>query len=86
MEILNKGSKKKSGTSIPRSIPEQYSAGKKEGWGKSSLYKLKSSQQVYSIQAFGNGRFALLEIPSQGKRFSLQDRSEKCLFLSATVH
>ena len=34
---------KKSGTSIPRSIPEQYSAGKKEGWGNSSLYKLKNS-------------------------------------------
>ena len=38
------------------------------------------------MQAFQNGRFALLEIPSQGKRFSLQDRSERCLFLSATVH
>ena len=44
---------------------------KKKGGGKSSLYKLKSFQQVYSIQAFQNGRFALLEIPSQGKRFSL---------------
>ena len=69
---------KKSRAYFPRSISEQYSPGKKEGWGKSSLYKLKSSQQVYSIQAFQNGRFALLEIPSQDKRFSLQDRSEKC--------
>ena len=69
MEMLDKGAIKKSGTSIPRSIPEQYSAGKKEGLGKSSLYKLKSSKQVYSIQAFQNGRFALLEIPSRGKRF-----------------
>ena len=50
------------------------------------MYKLKSSQQVYSIQAFQNGRFTLLEIPSRGKRFYLQDRSERCLFLSATVH
>ena len=79
MQILDKE------TSIPRSISEQYSAAKKEEWGKSFLYKLKSSQQVYSIQAFQNGRFALLEIPSRDKRFSLQDRSEKCLFLSATV-
>ena len=37
------------------------------------------------MQAFQNGRFALLEIPSRGKRFSLQDRSERCLFLRATV-
>ena len=51
-----------------------------------SLYKLKNSQQVYSIQTFQNGRFALLEIPSLGKQFSLQDRFERCLFLSATVH
>ena len=50
------------------------------------LYKLKNSQQVYSIQTFQNGRFALLEIPSQGKQFSRQDRFERCLFLSATVH
>ena len=28
----------------------------------------------------------MLEIPSRGKRFSLQDRSQRCLFLSATVH
>ena len=40
------------------SIPKQYSAGKK-GWGKSPLYKLKSSQQVYSIQAFQNGLHCL---------------------------
>ena len=33
-------------------MPEQSSAGKKEGWGKPSLYKLENSQQVYSIQAF----------------------------------
>ena len=46
------------------------------------MHKRKSSQQVYSIQAFQNGRFALLEIPSQRKRFSLQDRS---LFPSAAV-
>ena len=49
------------------------------------MHKLKSSQQVYSIQAFQNGRFALLEIPSRKKRFSLQDSSERCLFLNATV-
>ena len=46
---------------------------KKEGVGagkggeESSLYKLKSLQQFYSIQAFQNGRFALLEIPSREK-------------------
>ena len=50
------------------------------------MHKLKSSQQVYSIQAFQNGRFALLEIPSREKRFSLLGISERCLFLSATVH
>ena len=51
------------------------------------MYKFKSSQQVYySVQAFQNGRFALFEIPSREKRFSLQDRSEGFLFLSATVH
>ena len=50
------------------------------------MYKLKNSQQVYSIQALQNGRFALLEIPSRKKRFFLQDRSERCLFLSATMH
>ena len=50
------------------------------------MYEFKSSQQVYSIQAFENGRFALLEIPSEEKRFSLQDRSERCLFLSSIVH
>ena len=27
-----------------------------------------------------------LEIPSGGKRFSLKDRLERCLFLNATVH
>ena len=43
----------------------------------SSLHKLKSSQQDYSIQAFQNGRFALLEIPSRGKQFSLQDRCQR---------
>ena len=26
----------------------------REGWGKSSMYKLKSSQQIYSIQASQN--------------------------------
>ena len=48
----------------------------------------KSYQQAYkhSIQAFQNGRFALLEILSRRKRFSLQDISERCLFLSTTVH
>ena len=30
--------------------------------------------------------FALLEIPSHGKRFSRKDRSKRCRFLSATVH
>ena len=40
------------------------------------------------MKDWGNrlGRFASLEIPSRGKRFSLQDRSERSLFLSATVH
>ena len=66
-------------------ISEQYSPSKKE-WGKSSMYKLKSSQQIYFIQAFQNDRFALLEIPSRGKRFSRKDRSKRCRFLSATVH
>ena len=28
----------------------------REGWGKSSMYKLKSSQQIYSIQASQNER------------------------------
>ena len=37
---------------------------KKKDGGKSSSYKLGSSQQVYSIKAFQNGRFAVLEIPS----------------------
>ena len=37
------------------------------GYGKLSIYKLKSSQQAYSIQALQNGRFALLEILSQEK-------------------
>ena len=50
------------------------------------MYKLKSSQQVYSIQEFQNGSLALLEIPSRKRRFSLQDRSGRCLFPSATVH
>ena len=77
--IAGRRSHKKSGTSIPRSIPEQYSAVKKEGWGKLSLYKLKTSQQFYSIQAFQNGRFALLEILSREKLFSLRERSERCL-------
>ena len=49
------------------------------------MYKLKSPQQVYSIQAFQNGRFVLLEIPSRGKQFSLHNRPERCLFLCATV-
>ena len=31
----------------PRPISEQYSPSKKEGWGKSSMYKFKSSQQIY---------------------------------------
>ena len=48
------------------SIPEQYSVGKKEGQGKLSLHKAKSPQQVYSIQAFENGQFTPLEIPSRG--------------------
>ena len=86
--MLDNGAIKK----VEHQFPDQlidgfhHSAGKKEEWGKPSLYKLKSSQQVYSIQAFQNGSFALLEIPSRGKWFSLQDRSERCLFLSATVH
>ena len=50
------------------------------------MYKLKYSQQVYSMQGFQNGRFALVEIPFRGKRSSLQDRSERCLYLSAAVH
>ena len=45
-------SHKKTGTSIPRSIPEQYSAGKKEGWGKSPLYKLKSSNKFIPCKHF----------------------------------
>ena len=50
------------------------------------MCKLKSSQQIYSIQAFENGRFALLEKTSRRKQFFLQDRSKRCLFLSTTVH
>ena len=50
------------------------------------MYKFKSAQQVYSIKAFQNGRFALFEIPYREKNLSLQNRSERCLFLSATVH
>ena len=45
-------SHKKTGASIPRSIPEQYSAGKKEGWGKSPLYKLKSSNKFIPCKHF----------------------------------
>ena len=41
------------------------------------MLNLKSSQQVYCISAFQNGRFALLEILSQEKRFSPQQKSEK---------
>ena len=51
MEMLDKGAIK-SGISNPTTIPEQYSAGKKEKWGKSFMYKLKSPQQAYNIQAF----------------------------------
>ena len=43
-------------------------------------------KQATSIQSFQNGKFALLEIRSRVKQFSPQDRSKKCLFLSATVH
>ena len=50
------------------------------------MYKFKSAQQVYSIKAFQNGRFALFEIPYREKNLSLQNRSKRCLFLSATVH
>ena len=49
------------------------------------MHKLKYSQQVYSMQGIQNGRFALLEIPFRGKRSSLQNRSERCLYLSADV-
>ena len=52
MEMMGKGAIKKTGTSIPRSIPEQYSAGKKEGWGKSPLYKLKSSNKFIPCKHF----------------------------------
>ena len=45
-------SHKKTGTSIPRSIPEQYSAGKKEGWGRSPLYELKSSNKFIPCKHF----------------------------------
>ena len=85
-EMLDKEAIKK----VEYHIPDQFLSNilliKKEGLGKSSMYKLKSSQQLYSMQAFQNGRFALLEIPSRGKQFSLQGRSERCLFLSAAVH
>ena len=33
------------------------------------MYKLKRCQQVYCMQAFRNGRFALLEIPSGENNF-----------------
>ena len=49
-------------------IPEKYYLGKKEGWGNSSMNKLKNAQQAYSIR-----RFTFLEISSRGRRFSLQD-------------
>ena len=48
------------------------------------MYNFKSPQQVYSMQAFQNRRFALLEI-LPGKQFPLQDRSKRCLFLSDTA-
>ena len=50
-ENSGQSSHKKGRISCPRSMPEQYSPGVKEGWGKSSIYKLKSTQQSYSIQA-----------------------------------
>ena len=50
------------------------------------MHELESPQQVYSIQAFQNGMFALLEILSRRKQFSLQDRSKRCLFLSDIMH
>ena len=50
------------------------------------MCKLKSTQQAYSTQAFQNGMFSLPKIPSRGKRLCLQDKSKRCLFLSATVY
>ena len=50
------------------------------------MYKLKNSQQVYSREAFQNGSFALIEIPSREKLFSLEEKSGRCLFHSAIVH
>ena len=49
------------------------------------MYKFKSPQQSYSIKVFQNERFTLLEIPSRGEQFSLQDRSKRYLFLSTRV-
>ena len=45
MEMLDKRARKKWNIN-PRSIHEQYSAGKNEGLGKPSLHKFKTSQQV----------------------------------------
>ena len=73
-KMLDKGAISKVEHQFPGQFLSNILLVKKKGWGKSSLYKLKSSQQVYSIQAFQNGRFALFEIPSREKRFSLQDR------------
>ena len=49
------------------------------------MYNFKSLQQGHSRQASQNGRFALLEITSLGKRFFLEDKSKRRLFLSATA-
>ena len=68
MEMLDEGAMKKVKYHVP-------------GYGKSSMYKLKSSQQAYSIQALQNG---LLEILSREKWEVLYCLN--CLILSAFVH
>ena len=65
-------------------IPDQFMSyillAKKMDSGNRLYINLKSPWQVYSMQAFQNGRFVSPEIPSQRKQPCLQDRSARCLF------
>ena len=55
-EIMEMLDAKEVESHIPNSYLSNILQVQREGWGKSSMYKLKSSQQIYSIQASQNER------------------------------
>ena len=69
------------GISCKRTISEQPVCNQEKRWGKQTNYKFEKFKQFHTLSPFQNGKFAFTKRSTAAKRFYVQNRPKRRLFL-----